>query len=325
MAQLEGKRILVTGATGKVGVPMCERLIAAGNEVWGISRMTDEHRKKRLDDAGVHTRRVELVDPDFSELPEDFDHVIHLGGEVCKGGETGVYMPSGEGFTIANQVNGEGTGLLMSRFRNAKSILVVSSTGIFEQRSADRFDEVEDEDGRFGPFHAAAPQYSASKNAQEVVARFCAREFGLPTTIARLGCQVSSIDQGLASGYIGLVAAGMPFPGFHADRPSLWQYIHDDDIFDQLAGLLDIASIAPETFNWTGPDFVDIRDVARHIAKRLGKPEPEFIQDPWGLMTTLTDTSKLAEMVGPCKVGWQEAFDRVIDDIMPEYPRVARG
>ena len=322
MEKLEGKRILVTGATGKVGVPMCERLIKAGNEVWGISRLTDRHRKQRLDDAGVHTRRVELVEPDFSQLPEYFDHIIHLGGEVCKGGENGVYMPSGEGFTVANQVNGEGTGRLMSRFRSAKSCLVVSSTGIYEQRPAENFDQVEDEDGRFGAFHAAAPQYSASKNAQEVVARFCAREFDLPTTIARMGCQLSSIDAGLASGYIGLVAGGLPFPGYHADRPSLWQYIHDDDLFGHLPGLLAIASTTPETLNWTGHEFVDIRDVARYIAKRLGKPEPEFIQDPWGLMTTLTDTSKLVEMVGPCQLDWKESFDRVIDDIMPEYPRL---
>ena len=321
MEKLEGKRILVTGATGKVGVPMCERLMKAGNEVWGISRLTDEHRRKRLDDAGVHTRRVELVEPDFSQLPKDFDHLIHLGGEVCKGGENGVYMPSGDGFTIANQVNGEGTGRLMSRFRNAKSCLVVSSTGIYEQRPAEQFDQVEDEDGRFGPFHADAPQYSASKNAQEVVARFCAREFGLPTTIARLGCQLSSIDAGLASGYIGAVAQGVPFPGFHADRPSLWQYIHDDDLFRHLPGLLAVASTTPETFNWTGHEVVDIRDVAKYIAKRLGKPEPEFVQDPWGLMTTLTDTTKLIEMVGPCQLDWKESFDRVIDDIMPECPR----
>ena len=322
MAKLQGKKILVTGASGKVGVPMCESLVKDDNEVWGISRMTDAVRKQRLDDMGVHTRVVELVNPDFSQLPEDFDHVIHLGGDVCQGDETGIYMPNGKSFYMANQVNALGTGKLMSRFRNAKSFLVTSTTGVFEKRAADKWDQIEVEDGLLGPFHPDAPQYSASKNAQEAVAQFAAQEFELPTTIARMGCQVSSIDTGLAAGYIGAIAADMPFPGFHGDRPSVYQYIHDNDLYDHIPGLLTIASTTPETLNWTGQETVDIRDVARLIARRLGKDEPNFIQDPWGLCCTLSDTSKLVEMVGPCKLDWKESFNLVMDELLPDCPRV---
>ncbi len=323
MDKLQGKRILLTGASGKVGIPMSQRLLADDNEVWGIARFTDPDRKQRLDDMGVQTRSVDLLDPDFSELPERFDHVIHLGGDVCQGDETGIFMPNGKSFHLANQVNGVGTGKVMSRFRNADSILVVSTTGVFKKREPDQYDQPEVEDGLLGPFHDDAPQYSASKNAQEVVARFCADEFDVPTTIARLGCQVSTIENGLAAGYVGAIAAGMPFPGFHADRPCVYQYIHDDDIYDHVPGLLSIASTDPEILNWTGAEIVDIRDVANHIGKRIGKEEIEFVQDPWGLMCTISDTSKLIERVGPCKVDWKESYDRVIDELMPECPRVA--
>jgi len=167
--------------------------------VWGIARFTKPARKKRLDEMGVHTRMVDLMNPDFSELPEDFDHVIHLGGDVCQGDERGIYMPNGASFFLANQVNGIGTGKVMSRFRYVESILVVSTTGVFKKRDADKYDQAEVEDGLLGPFHDDAPQYSASKNAQEVIARFCAEEFGVPTTIARLGCQVSPIEEGLVA------------------------------------------------------------------------------------------------------------------------------
>ena len=322
MDKLQGKRVLVTGASGKVGIPMSERLVRDDNEVWGIARFTRPERKKRLDDMGVHTRVVDLLDPDFSELPEDFDHVIHLGGDVCQGDETGIFMPNGASFMLANQVNGVGTGKLMSRFRNAESFLVVSTTGVFKKRDADKYDQAEVEDGLLGAFHDDAPQYSASKNAQEVVARFSAEEFGLPTTIARLGCQVSTIEDGLAAGYVGAIAAGMPFPGFHADRPCVYQYIHDDDIYDHVPGLLSIASTKPETLNWTGAEVVDIRDVATHIGKRIGQENIEFVEDPWGLMCTISDTSKLIERVGPCKLDWKESMDRVVDELMPECPRL---
>ncbi len=322
MGILQGKRILVTGASGKVGIPMCERLMRDDNEVWGIARFTDPARKKRLDDMGVHTQMVDLLDPDFSELPDNLDHVIHLGGDVCQGDETGIFMPNGASFHLANQVNGVGTGKLMSRFRHVESCLVVSTTGVFKKRDADKYDQPEVEDGLLGPFHDDAPQYSASKNAQEVVARFCAEEFGLPTTIARLGCQVSDVDSGLAAGYVGAIAAGMPFPGFHADRPCVYQYIHDDDIYGHLPGLLAIASTKPETLNWTGAEVVDIRDVANYIGKRIGQENIEFVEDPWGLMCTISDTSRLIELVGPCKVDWQESMDRVVDELMPECPRL---
>lgn len=322
MVSLTGKKILVTGVSGKVGVPMSQRLLNDGNEVWGVSRFTNQDRKRRLDDMGVVTRYVDLMNPDFSELPEHFDHVIHLGGDVCQGDETGIYMPNGKSFYLANRVNAVATGKLMSRFRNADSILVTSTTGVFEKRAAEFWDQKEVEDGRLGPFHADAPQYSSSKNAQEAVAQFAAEEFGVKTTIARMGCQVSSIEGGLAAGYVGAIMMDMPFPGFHTDRPSVYQYIHDDDLYDHLPGLLDIAATTPETLNWTGQETVDMRDVARLIATRLGKGEPEFIADPWGLCCTLSDTTKLVEMVGPCKLDWKESFNRVMDELLPEHPRV---
>ena len=319
---LQGKRVLVTGASGRVGIPVCKRLVRENNEVWGICRFSDPAIRQHLDENGVNTRVVELVNPDFSQLPEHFDHIVHFGGSVPQGGEKGPYLPTGNNFHLANQVNGVGTGKLMARFRNAQSCLITSTTGVYERRSAANCHEKIKEDGRLGPFSAELAPYSSSKNALEVVALFCAQEFGLATTIARLGAQIGPDERGMGARYVQMVASGMALPVIPGS-PTLGQYIHDDDIYDHLSGFLSIASTNPEILNWTSEEVVDFRDLVTYLGKRLGRYEFQFVENPLVLAMTLCDTSKLIDMVGPCKIDWKEAFDRVIDELMPDCPRLA--
>ena len=68
---------------------------------------------------------------------------------------------------------------------------------------------------------------------------------------------------------------------------------------------------------------MDFNDLVAYLGKRLGRDEFQFIENPLVLAMTLCDTSKLIHMVGPCKIDWKEAFDRVIDDLMPECPKLA--
>jgi nucleoside-diphosphate-sugar epimerase len=67
------KRILVTGASGKLGGPLCEALVREGYQVTGL-----EHRS-RIDIAGVEAIRVDLGDADaVQRLVSRSDAVIHL-------------------------------------------------------------------------------------------------------------------------------------------------------------------------------------------------------------------------------------------------------
>ena len=70
-----------------------------------------------------------------------------------------------------------------------------------------------------------------------------------------------------------------PVPVLPEGRKSWYQFIHDDDIYNQLPGLLDIASTNPPILNWTGTEVVDIADVVKHIAARMGVT-PELAEDP---------------------------------------------
>ena len=324
MNRLTGKRILVTGASGRVGAPMCKRLVADDNEVWGICRYSRPGTRERLDGYGVNTRVVELYNPDFSELPGDFDHVIHLGAAVVELNDEGVMcLTTGTSFDRANEVNGIGTGQLMSRFRNAQSMLLTSTTGVY--RSSENEEDhlkLAKEDDVQGIALPPTPQYSVSKQGQEVIARFCAQEFGLPTTIARMGCQATAEPRSWSDVFITLLKNGLPVPVLPKGRRQWYQFIHDDDLYDHLGGLLNVASVDPPIFNWTGTEVVDMAEVVEHIAARMGV-DPNLAEDDSGVYCKLVDTSKLIERVGPCKLGWKEAWDRVLDEALPEHAAIS--
>ena len=325
MEKITGKRILVTGASGRVGTPMCERLVADQNEVWGICRFSRAGTRERLDEMGVNTRVVQLHNPDFSQLPEDFDHIIHLGAAVVELTDKGqMELTCGPGFDAANDINGIGTGQLMSHFRNAKSMLLASTTGVYKaSESNEEHLNPTKEDAVLGLSIPEAPNYSVSKQGQEVITRFCAQEFGLPATIARMGCAATPEVRSWSDAFMTLLKNDLPIPlvPIAEGRRGWYQFIHDDDLYAHLPGLLDIASTNPPILNWTGTEIVDIVEVVEYIAARLGIT-PKIAEDPSGLYCDIVDTTKLQELVGPCQYGWKECWDKILDVLAPECPRL---
>ena len=77
MDRIEGKRILVTGATGQVAGLMTEKL-AERNEVFAAARFTDAKAKADLEAKGVRTAYFSMGEADLSSLP-DVDYVFHCG------------------------------------------------------------------------------------------------------------------------------------------------------------------------------------------------------------------------------------------------------
>lgn len=171
---LEGKRILITGPAGRIAFPLAAEL-APNNEVWGIARFSDPASRQRVEQTGVRTRTVDLADPDFGGLPSEFDYVLHLAA----------HMEGGLDYDRALRVNAEATGRLMSRFRSARAFLVVSTCGVYEP-PRDPAHPIRESDPLGTSSQPYSPTYCISKIAEEAVARFAAREWSIPTTIARM-------------------------------------------------------------------------------------------------------------------------------------------
>ena len=68
---LDGEKILITGATGKIAFPIARRL-AQGNEVWGAARLGHPGDREKLITAGIEPVALDVSSGDFSGLPDDF-------------------------------------------------------------------------------------------------------------------------------------------------------------------------------------------------------------------------------------------------------------
>ena len=125
---MEGKRIVVTGATGQVGLPVALAL-APANEVFAVARFGDAGARDRLEAAGVTCITADLVAGDFSAVPADVDHVANFA--VAKTGD----------FDRDLAANVEALGMLMYHCREATSFLHCSSTAVYEPNGHHDFAE----------------------------------------------------------------------------------------------------------------------------------------------------------------------------------------
>ena len=303
MQQLRGTRILVTGPAGQIAFPVCEAL-ARETAVWGIARFSQPGSRERCERAGVRCVEVDLGDPDWSGLPESVDYVLHLA----------VTMPPGLDYDHALRVNAEGTGLLFSRFRSARAAVSVSTCGVYA--SAKDPAEPLREDAPLGMTpQAYAPTYPASKIGQEAVARFAAREWKLPVTIARMNVSYGA-NGGLPAYQLDAMLAGQPVP-LLAGRRSICNPIHEDDIIASVPGLLAAASVPATILNWGGDEAVDVEEYCRHLGKLIGK-EPRFVETPEGIHHFCLDATRRRAATGPCRVTWREGMRRMLADRHPE-------
>ena len=294
---LQGRRILITGPAGQVAFPVTAAL-AADNDVWGIARFGDGEARRRVEALGARTAAVDLADPDWTALPDRFDHVVHFAADI-----------TGEDYDRAIRINAEGTGLLMTRFADAASCLVVSSSAVYDlhpdaAHPLAETDPLGDSKPLFGK------TYPVSKIAQEAVARATCRAVGLPTTIARLNLSYGP-NGGLPAYQLDWILAGEPVPV--SDEETFHNPFHQDDIVASVPRLLDVASVPAVVTNWAGDDTVTMREYVALLGELAGEkvelaPTPSFIR------SRAVDVSRQQELIGPCSVNWREGMRRLVED-----------
>jgi nucleoside-diphosphate-sugar epimerase len=303
---LKNEKILFAGLTGQIGYRLASYL-AKNNEVWGLARFRDAGKQKQLQSEGVKTHATDLANPDFRGLADDFTYLIHFA----------VYQESGLDFDLALRINAEGTGLLMSHCRKARGALVMSSCAIYDLPE-DPNHPVKETDPLGGPRSLHCPTYAISKMAQEAVARAAARQLGLPTTIARMNVYYGEYG-GLPPWQFEWMLAGMPVP-VQPNRASVCTPIHEDDINNQVGGLLVAASVPATIVNWGGDDAVEVRTYCTYMAEIAGlkvqfQNAPD---DPLAAKVIVSDSTRRKQLVGDSQVKWREGMRRMIAARHPE-------
>lgn len=301
---LSGEKILITGASGAVGLPIATEL-AQHNEVWAIARFgggtqsantmnASSVPQSELEARGMKTRQVDLAAPDLGALPDDFTYLLHFA-----------HTRLGAEFQRAIQVNAIGAGHVLMHCRKAKAALVVSSAAIYSPKP-DPF-ALHHEDGDLGKASTPwAPSSPVSKVSLEAVARFCAEAFGLRTTIARLntiygafgGLPILDMDSVVAGRTVRAVA-----------DPNVHSPIHMDDVLAQLEPLLDAAGRQALLVNWAGDEVVSTQQWCAQAAKLCGRPaQIEVAAIPGILAGNAVDVERRRSITGPCQRAFEPSF-----------------
>ncbi len=292
---MDGRKILVTGPTSTVGLPVTLDL-AERNEVWGIARFGDAAARDRLEAAGVRCVVVDLATSDFSDLPDDFDHVVNFA--IARGSDAD--------WDRDLAANGESVGLLVQHCRSARSVLHCSSTAVYQPAGAHQVAETDP----LGDNHRAMfATYSIAKIAAEVVARTACRQFGVPTTIARLNVPYGD-HGGWPWFHLKMMEAGIPIP-VHPDRPNRFNPIHSDDIVRQVPLLLEAATVPATTVNWAGAPAA-LEEWCALIGELTGLT-PEFTETDATIASVTTDNTRMHELIGPATIDWRAGITRMVE------------
>jgi UDP-glucuronate 4-epimerase len=299
---LTGEKILVTGATGQVALPITLAL-ARDNDVTGIARFRDPAARGRLEGAGVRCIQVDVARDDLSAVPDDFTIVLNLA--VVKSGR----------FDLDLTANAEAAGLLMARCRGARAFLHCSSTGVYQPAGHRRLVETD----ALGDNHRAImPTYSIAKIAAEAVVRTGARQWQLPTTIARLNVPYGD-NGGWPAFHLEQILAGDPV-ALHPERPNQFNPIHEDDLIAMIPGLFAIASVPATIVNWAGAESVTIEEWCEYMAGLVGK-DATFVVTDRTIASVTTDNTRLHELVGSTRVPWRDGMARMVAARHPELVR----
>ncbi|RMD82814.1 MAG: NAD(P)-dependent oxidoreductase [Candidatus Dadabacteria bacterium] len=298
---MEGRKILITGATGQVAWPILESL-AGRNEVFALARFTDESNRQAVESLGAHPIVADLGSDEPLDLPQDLDYVLHFANSKDPAGN----------FDRDLRSNVEGVGRLMAACAGVRGFFFCSSAGVY----AGGTQEPLKEDAPLGDSHRPLfPTYSICKIAAEAMVRFACRHWSIPSVIARL-----SVPYGERGGWpayhLEMILSGTPIPIPPGGR-ALYNPLHERDYVAQVPALLAAASVPALVVNWGGSQVVALEDWCAYLAELAGKPV-EFVETETAIASIPLDTSRLESIAGPSRTDWREGMRAMVRARHPE-------
>jgi nucleoside-diphosphate-sugar epimerase len=294
---MQNQRVIVVGATGKIGKHLVPKLVARGNEVHGLARFGTPGQEEGLRELGVITHKRDVTKPDaFEGVPDDFDYVLHEA--ALKFGSEG-----NADYTV--EMNVRAVGRAMEHFAQTKGFLFASSGNVYE----DSVDGAAEDAPPLPPSLYAITRlggewmvdyFSRRNNTPAVIHRIFYgyhEEFGVPTDIARQIRDGEEID--LTTSHVNVI----------------WL----DDLMDAMIESYQVASVPPKVLNLTGTEKVSVYDIAVRLGELMGI-EPRFEGTPKGT-SLLGKADEMARLLGPPKVSLDEGLQRLAKSILArEFP-----
>ncbi|UUO03311.1 NAD(P)-dependent oxidoreductase [Mycolicibacterium novocastrense] len=296
---LDGEKILITGATGKIAFPLAREL-ARNNEVWGAARLREPAGRDRLSAAGVVPVALDVSDGDFSALPDDFTYVFHAAVD-----------PGAGEWARCVETNAQRSGDLLHQYRGAKGFVFCSTGSIYAYQGRRPLTE---SDPPGVPLRA---NYSFSKVAAEAVCTWVARQYEIPLTIIRI-CSTYGPEGGAPADRLDAMLAGKPIR-LHPDRPNNYNPIYEDDYVALGIRAMEAADTPPVVVNWAGSETVSVEEYCAYMGELVGV-EPTFEYTPDAHTPLWPDVTHMHDVLGRTTIGWRDGLRRMIEARHPEIP-----
>jgi UDP-glucuronate 4-epimerase len=290
-------RVLVTGATGRVGFPVA-RALATRHQVFGLARCRNEGDRARLGEAGVEPIVADLADMDLRHLPEGITHVFHAAARLGREAQD-------KDWQQVFATNAHASGRLVAACPGAA--FVYCSTGSAYAYQGQRPLCEDDPPG----VHLGA--YSLSKIAGEAVVRFAAERSGNPLTIIRIfstygpegGTPVNRLRRILRGDEVVL----------HPDAPNHYNPVYEDDYVRLAVRSLEVAAPEPVVVNFAGSETVSAEEYCAYLGELVGRPaviryDPDA---PWPIWP---DVTRMHAVLGRTEVPWREGMRRVVQAVV---------
>jgi nucleoside-diphosphate-sugar epimerase len=248
---------VVLGSGGKMGPTLCMMLKKASSDknIYAVSRFSDETVRNRIEDVGIETIQIDLLDESlYSQLP-DVKNVFYLAG--MKFGATG-----NQPLTWA--MNSFLPGLIARHYKNSR--IVVFSTGnvypLVEINSGGASEDTEPE---------PIGEYAQSCLGRERMFEYFSQLNNTPMTIIRLN-YANEPRYGIIVDLTHKILNYKPIDLMMGAVNLIWQR----DANDYIIRSISLAKSPPMILNVTGPDTLLVRQLAEQIGKEL-KIRPKFL------------------------------------------------
>ncbi|MRD47255.1 NAD-dependent epimerase [Caenimonas koreensis] len=308
-------KVLVTGAAGFIGMHVCERLLARGDEVTGLDNLNDYYdptlKQDRVERLASHANfRFEAVDI-ADQAPLDalfaagsFDRVVHLAAQA------------GVRYSLRNpqvyvQSNLVGFANILEACRHARiaHLVYASSSSVYGGNVKQPFAETD-------PVDHPVSLYAATKKSNELSAHVYSHLFGLPTTGLRFFTVYGPWGRPdmACSLFAKAIMEGVPIDVFNQGQMSR-DFTYIDDVTEAVVRVLDKAPTADDAndtrnnapsaapariFNIGNRTPVPLMEFIATLEQQLGRTARKNLlpMQAGDVASTCADTSAIEAWVG---------------------------
>ncbi len=276
LAAIQGN-IVVLGAGGKMGPTLAMMLKKAAPQryIYAVSRFSDNAVQRKLEQAGITTVAVDLLDEtQYCSLP-NVENLFYLAG---------MKFGAGGDLPLTWAQNCHIPALVARHYKNSR--IVVFSTG-------NVYPFVDINSG--GPTEDTPPEpvgeYAQSCLGRERMFQYFSEIHDTPVTIVRLN-YANEPRYGIIVDLALRILNDQPIDLTMGAVNLIWQR----DANDYIIRSITIAKSPPAILNVAGPETISIRALAEQIGKSLGK-EPKFVSQE-SSSALLSDASRCIDLFG---------------------------